>query len=93
MEKRLFEKEKPLNGRCANCSLSQQRGSPQERVPKKCAHGLHFPPFWHFWPNAESVSYCVAGGTRRTSPTPGTKFFDELLPLIPQHMIAIIGIF
>jgi hypothetical protein len=33
MEKRLFEKENSLNGWCANCTLSQQRGSPQFTVP------------------------------------------------------------
>jgi hypothetical protein len=27
-EKRKFEKEKPLNSKCANSKLSQQRGSP-----------------------------------------------------------------
>src|ERR1700720_1600054 len=32
-EKREFEKEKPLNGKCANSKLSQQRGSPQPTVP------------------------------------------------------------
>jgi len=32
-EKRKFEKEKPLNGKCANSKLSQQRGSPQRIVP------------------------------------------------------------
>src|SRR6266849_7713549 len=31
-EKRKFEKEKPLNGKCANTKLSQRRGSPQKRV-------------------------------------------------------------
>src|SRR3984957_17223027 len=32
-EKREFEKEKPLNGKCANSKLSQQRGSPHLTVP------------------------------------------------------------
>ena len=32
-EKRKFEKEKPLNGKCANSKLSQQRGSPQLTMP------------------------------------------------------------
>src|ERR1700730_10247760 len=29
-EKRKFEKGNPLNGKCANSGLSQQRGSPQD---------------------------------------------------------------
>ena len=33
-EKRKLEKEKPLNCKCANSKLSQQRGSPQMAVPK-----------------------------------------------------------
>ena len=33
LEKRQFEKEKSLNGKCANCSLSQWRGSPHRAVP------------------------------------------------------------
>ena len=33
-EKRLFEKEKSLNGKCANTKLSQQRGSPHSTVPR-----------------------------------------------------------
>src|SRR3981081_195448 len=32
-EKRKFKKGKPLNSKCANSSLSQQRGSPQIAVP------------------------------------------------------------
>src|ERR1700692_3792877 len=32
-EKKKFEKEKPLNCKCANSKLSQQRGSPQPIVP------------------------------------------------------------
>src|SRR5713101_4179627 len=32
-EKRKFEKEKPLNGKCANTKLSQRRGSPHGTVP------------------------------------------------------------
>src|ERR1019366_8582476 len=32
-EKRKFEKENPLNGKCANSGLSQQRGSPHTPVP------------------------------------------------------------
>jgi len=35
-EKRKFEKEKPLNGKCANTKLSQPRGSPQGTVPFLC---------------------------------------------------------
>jgi hypothetical protein len=35
-EKRKFEKEKPLNGKCANTKLSQQKGSPQSGVPAVC---------------------------------------------------------
>src|SRR3981081_3560104 len=35
-EKRKFEKEKTLNGRCANFKLSQQRGSPQDPMPYLC---------------------------------------------------------
>src|SRR6267378_2042922 len=35
-EKRKFEKEKPLNGRCANSKLSQRRGSPHIAVPELC---------------------------------------------------------
>src|SRR5215472_8539341 len=35
-EKRLFEQKKALNGKCANGSLSQRRGSPQLGVPKVC---------------------------------------------------------
>ena len=31
-EKRKFEKEKSLNGKCASSKLSQQRGSPQKPV-------------------------------------------------------------
>ena len=34
MKKSLFEKEKPLNGKCANRTLSQQKGSPPTTVPK-----------------------------------------------------------
>src|SRR5260370_14381247 len=33
-ENRKFEKEKPVNGECANTKLSQQRGSPHLYVPK-----------------------------------------------------------
>src|ERR1700676_2870626 len=33
-EKRKFEKEEPLNCRCANSKLSQQKGSPQKHVPE-----------------------------------------------------------
>src|SRR5215469_7408873 len=33
-EKRLFEQKKALNGKCANGSLSQRRGSPQEYAAK-----------------------------------------------------------
>lgn len=33
-ENRKFEKEKQLNGECANTKLSQQRGSPQRTVVK-----------------------------------------------------------
>jgi hypothetical protein len=36
-EKRKFEKEKPLNGKCANSKLSQQRGSPHNCVPEASA--------------------------------------------------------
>src|ERR1700692_4849659 len=32
-EKRKFEKGNPLNGKCANSGLSQQRGSPHATVP------------------------------------------------------------
>jgi hypothetical protein len=32
-EKKKFEKEKPVNGKCANSKLSQRRGSPQKTVP------------------------------------------------------------
>src|SRR5580700_7382768 len=35
-EKRKIEKEKPLNGKCANTKLSQQRGSPHRGVPILC---------------------------------------------------------
>lgn len=35
-EKRQFEQEKTLNSKCANISLSQQRGSPQNSVPGLC---------------------------------------------------------
>ena len=35
-EKGKFEKEKPLNGKCANSRLSQQRGSPHRSVPTMC---------------------------------------------------------
>src|ERR1700680_1290466 len=35
-EKRKFEKEKPLNGKCANTKLSQPRGSPHFPVPPLC---------------------------------------------------------
>jgi hypothetical protein len=35
-EKRKFEKEKPLNGKCANTKLSQPRGSPQNCVAEVC---------------------------------------------------------
>jgi hypothetical protein len=35
-EKKKFEKEKPVNGKCANSKLSQRRGSPQSIVPKLC---------------------------------------------------------
>src|ERR1019366_8809949 len=35
-EKRKFEKEKPLNGKCANSKLSQQKGSPQLCVAGVC---------------------------------------------------------
>jgi hypothetical protein len=38
-EKRKFEKEKPLNGKCANTKLSQPRGSPQVTVPNLCPTG------------------------------------------------------
>jgi len=40
MKKGLFEKEKPLNGKCANCTLSQQRGSPRFTVPKLCPNRI-----------------------------------------------------
>src|SRR5580698_6981786 len=43
-EKRQFEKEKPLNGKCANSKLSQQRGSPQSPVPKVCQNSIFFEP-------------------------------------------------
>ena len=43
-EKRLFEKENPLNGKCANSRLSQQRGSPQTPVPKLCQNPMFFVP-------------------------------------------------
>src|ERR1700732_133931 len=33
-EKKKFEKEKPVNGKCANSKLSQRRGSPQTAVPR-----------------------------------------------------------
>jgi hypothetical protein len=36
-EKRKFEKEKQLNGKCANSKLSQQKGSPQFSVSKVCS--------------------------------------------------------
>ena len=35
-EKRKFEKEEPLNCMCANSKLSQQKGSPQNRVSFVC---------------------------------------------------------
>src|SRR5580700_2669733 len=35
-EKKKFEKEKPVNGKCANSKLSQRRGSPHQTVPKLC---------------------------------------------------------
>src|SRR6516164_7922993 len=35
-EKRLFEQKKALNGKCANSSLSQRRGSPHGDVPDLC---------------------------------------------------------
>src|ERR1700676_5250056 len=37
-EKRKFEKEEPLNCMCANSKLSQQRGSPHDRVPDSRPH-------------------------------------------------------
>ena len=39
-EKRKFEKEKPVNGKCANSKLSQRRGSPQSPVPKVCQNPI-----------------------------------------------------
>src|SRR5580700_9474790 len=35
-EKKKFEKEKPVNGKCANSKLSQRRGSPHIAVPELC---------------------------------------------------------
>src|SRR5579863_6760500 len=48
-EKRKFEKEKSLNCMCANSKLSQQRGSPQIRVPKSVPSEsfLNSSPFRH----------------------------------------------
>jgi hypothetical protein len=43
-EKRKFEKEKPLNGMCANSKLSQPRGSPHPPVPKVCQNAMFFVP-------------------------------------------------
>src|ERR1700688_616951 len=43
-EKKKFEKEKPLNCKCANSKLSQQRGSPQLPVPKVCQNAMFFVP-------------------------------------------------
>ena len=44
-EKRKNEKENPLNRMCANSKLSQQRGSPQETVPKEFVPPKGFTPF------------------------------------------------
>src|SRR4029077_7400365 len=38
IEKRRFEKEEPLNCRCANTKLSQPRGSPHKGVPFLCLY-------------------------------------------------------
>src|ERR1700726_161325 len=46
-EKRKFEKEKPLNGKCANSKLSQQRGSPHSFVPKLCPDSGQLGAKWH----------------------------------------------
>ena len=58
-EKRKFEKEKPLNGKCANSNLSQRGGSPHFACVKTVSEPLELGPLEIcFERRADSPSYC-----------------------------------